>query len=339
MKKIKARAGGQRPSSRSVFGLRAKVLAAPVVILVIFAVVGVAAFLGFQDVRSRMNVVAGELAPDTALASDILTTLYRQRLRLDAFVISRDPALAGEFEDFGASLSKALKGANEGAAEPDRRKTLSHLASLAERYNAAFNDKVRPAASAIDGLTGSMASAGGAAADALDRLATRGTDSNDYLLAFQAQRASGSVNALRAAAQRYVGSHDPGQLDSARKQVKSLKADLDELNGYVLGEQQEGLLAAARKGVAEYTTTLDTLAGKLTALEDARNKTMGPIGREMASVARDLQDNAFGALDTVAQAANARTSSAMSLTVGLMAAAIVGGLVLALLITRTVMRP
>jgi methyl-accepting chemotaxis protein len=321
-------------------GLRGKVLAAPVVVLVLFAVVGVTAVFGFRDVREQMGLVTGELAPDTALANKILTTLYRQRLRLDAFVNSRDPALAEEFTRFGGSVQKALDAAAERISDPQRQQMLVKLEKLTDRYEAVFKEEVKPAASRIDDLIGGLSGDGEKAADTLDKLADRGSGSNNYALAFQAQRANGQTNALRAAVRGYLSSHDPKDLKKAERMARRVKSKLQILGAYALGDDRNSkLLDTAGNALDGYMGTVDKLSAQLDRMEQASHQTMGPIGREMASVARDLQDNAFGALDTVAQAANARTSSAMSLTVGLMAAAIVGGLVLALLITRTVMRP
>ncbi|GBO90384.1 hypothetical protein MSSD14B_40520 [Marinobacter salsuginis] len=63
-------------------GVPGKLLIAPLFILLLFAAVTLFSVFEFQKLDQRMNTVARDLAPDTAIGTDSITSVYRMRLRV-----------------------------------------------------------------------------------------------------------------------------------------------------------------------------------------------------------------------------------------------------------------
>ncbi len=331
--KAAGRGGGWR------LGLTAKVMAAPVVILVLFVVVGAVAIAGFRAVDRHMGVVTGDLAPDTATATAILSGLYNQRLALNAYIDTRAPEEAEAFLASGERFLAELEQARSRIDDAERLELLDTLATQHQQYETAFSEKIRPAISTLTEVAGRLGEAGDAASNPLDELAAMGTGQNDYLLAYQAQRTLGIVNELRTTARRYLNNRDDTLLEESRKLAMDAQRGLKQLNAYILGNRQAELRAAAADATRRYQRITDELAAQLSTIAQTKTGVMDPLGGNMVETAHALQDSSFSALSEVAGKAGTRTSSAMTLTAALVGVATVGGLILAFAITRGVVHP
>ncbi|WP_435103836.1 methyl-accepting chemotaxis protein [Arhodomonas sp. AD133] len=337
MTRTRGKAAGGRGAWR--LGLTAKVMAAPVVILVLFVVVGAVAIAGFRAVDRHMGVVTGDLAPDTATATAILSDLYSQRLALNAYIDTRARDNAEAFLANGEQFRAELERARSRIDDAQRLELLDTLATQHQQYETAFSEKIRPATSTLAEVADRLSKAGEAASAPLDDLAAMGTGQNDYLLAYQAQRTLGIVNELRTTARRYLSDRDEALLEESRKLAMDAQRGLKQLNAYILGDRQAELRAAAADATRRYQRITDELAAQLSTIARTKTDVMDPLGGKMVETAQALQDSSFSALSEVAGEAGARTSSAMTLTAALVGVATVGGLILAFVITRGVVRP
>ncbi|WP_169509127.1 HAMP domain-containing methyl-accepting chemotaxis protein [Arhodomonas aquaeolei] len=320
-------------------GLTAKVMAAPALILALFVIVGVVAVNGFRSVDSQMTDVTETLVPNTAVATDMLSSLYRQRLRLDAYIASRDPQMAKEFSQFGSEFDAAVKRAQGLIENAERQDLVDQLAEQHGRYEKVFETKIEQAATGINEIAAKLGDTASGINAPLQELAKAGTGSNDYLLAYQAQSTLGLFNQLRATTRQYVNNQDPALKQETNQLAEETAKGIERLSTYVLGDHQEELVKQARDGLTEYHETAKGLASRLNAIGTARDNTLDPLGKSMAKAARALQDSTFDDLADVAKGAQGRAQQASLVTSGVLAAAVIGGLLLALLITRGIVRP
>ncbi|MEC7378439.1 MAG: methyl-accepting chemotaxis protein, partial [Pseudomonadota bacterium] len=94
-------------------GVPGKLLIAPVFILVLFAAVTFFSVLEFQELDRRMNTVARDLAPDTAIGTESVISVYRMRLRVfDYYASGHEEALA-HFDELEAEFDDVMTRAQE----------------------------------------------------------------------------------------------------------------------------------------------------------------------------------------------------------------------------------
>lgn len=86
-------------------GVPGKLLIAPVFILVLFAAVTFFSVFEFQELDRRMNTVARDLAPDTAIGTESVISVYRMRLRvIDYYATGHEEALGWAIKDLADAL-------------------------------------------------------------------------------------------------------------------------------------------------------------------------------------------------------------------------------------------
>lgn len=321
-------------------GIAGKILVAPVCVLVIFAVVAGITITGFMDTDRRMETVASNLAPDSALTTDLLIALSRQRLRLDEFMSTRDPAVAEEFRDFGERAAELLGAAQSRIQNPGRAELVDRLQAMHERYDRLFAEQVAsPYLQGRETVSGVLDVAGPRATERLRAFADAAREDSRYSLAFLARSAEAEVLNMRSEAQRFLSDADPARLQRAGEAAGQALAELEALGQWSNVEGVPELVDVTRAAVEHYRAGLAELEDAIAVPRRVKREQMEPLGQDIAAATRDLQGAVFADLTDLSEAAQASAAQQIVFTSTLTAGAIVLGLAVALLMTRTVVRP
>lgn len=321
-------------------GIAGKVAFAPVCVLVIFAVVSGIAVTGFMDTDRRMETVATDLAPDTTLATDLLIALNRQRLRLDAFMSTRDPEVAEEFSTFAEENATLLEQAQRRIQDPERAQLVNRLASGHQRYERIFREQVAtPYLRGQEVVRAELDVAGPRATEVLRAFADEAREQSRYSLAYLARTAEAAVLEMRSETRGFLADADPQRLERASAAAEAALGELEELSQWSNIEGVSALVEASRGAVQRYRKGMAGLQESITEPMQVKRGELDPLGRELAGATRDLQAQVFSELTALSEEARASAGRQIVLTTVLTGGAIVLGLIIAAVMTRTVVRP
>ncbi|MGD8710493.1 MAG: methyl-accepting chemotaxis protein, partial [Ectothiorhodospiraceae bacterium] len=173
----------------------------------------------------------------------------------------------------------------------------------------------------------------------LAELSAAAAEAGNHELAFALERANRNVAIMLTSMQRYIGKPSRSRavgIQSARRDAQNaIKAAAEMASDTSM---KEGI-DAALKHVKSYRLSGARLVMTLNSLVAAKRGQMDSRGPQMQKVALELQDGVFGALSEMADRTHDKTGRIITLTGGLAVAALVLGLVIAILVTRAVVRP
>ena len=126
-------------------GVPGKLLIAPVFILVLFASVTFFSVSEFQQLDQRMNKVARDLAPDTAIGTESVISVYRMRLRVFDYFSTGDEETLSHFDELEAEFEEVMARAQENIQDPDAATLVNRINASTGEYISAFRNELVPA--------------------------------------------------------------------------------------------------------------------------------------------------------------------------------------------------
>ncbi len=320
-------------------GITMKVLIAPALMAVLFVAVGAIAILGLNNVDRSMTTVATDLAPDSALASDMMRVIYRQRLRLLDYNQSHSATARQEFDELNGVFAQHMSTAEADIQDPGRRQLLASLKALHDEYGRLFQEQMVPSATALDEIvTQQLDVHGPRLEEALDGLRAFAQSVSFGTLAVEAQGVNGLALVTRMNAQRYLTTPRPEYAEAIRTSGERAGEALLKLEGLAWQDEAKVLYGEATKALADYVAGTESLIAA-TQAKVAAKASMDAVGPRMAATATALEKGVFSELESMASAATTSVGQAVTLTMTLIGAAIVIGLALAWLVTRRVDKP
>jgi len=108
-------------------GVSGKLLIAPVFILLLFALVTFYSIREFQSLDARMDTVARDLAPETAVATGVLINLYTMRLRVFDYYATGNEDILARFEQLETDFFRELSAAQQTIKSADRVQLVAEI--------------------------------------------------------------------------------------------------------------------------------------------------------------------------------------------------------------------
>ena len=119
-------------------GVSGKLLIAPVFILLLFALVTFYSIREFQSLDARMDTVARDLAPETAVATGVLINLYTMRLRVFDYYATGNEDILARFEQLETDFFRELSAAQQTIKSADRVQLVAEIEEATLQYANVF---------------------------------------------------------------------------------------------------------------------------------------------------------------------------------------------------------
>lgn len=317
-------------------GVPGKLLVAPVFILTLFAFVTFSSVREFQLLDERMNTVARDLAPDTATATDALINLYRMRLRVFDYYSTGNEDLLDSFSQLEADFEQGMTDAQENIQDPERAALVDQIESATRDYVDAFRNELVPAKQQVLAIIKNELDVHGPEATDALRRALDGVTNRDPESRFRVvlEQLLSDALLMRMAAQRYFADGD----DRSRKNLAYAIEDLGDALGLIdmqdVPDYVENYLKTAIGELEQYRASVEKLLVQQDKAVRVKTEKLDVLGPSIAEKARELEYNVFGALEEVADDADAETDKALQFTTAAFAISVVLGLVVAVLMSR-----
>ncbi|XOZ32383.1 methyl-accepting chemotaxis protein [Halomonadaceae bacterium KBTZ08] len=322
-------------------GVRGKVLAAPVLILLLFAAVTLLSSQRFSLLDERLDTVSQELAPETQLAVDILSEMYRVRLRELRYTADPQSGVHESYREHVASLKEALDAAEDGMHTEEQQALIDGIRQRLNKYNNAFNNDVVPAFKANDRLLRDVLNVEGPEVSSeLNEVAEIAAGDGQAELVRVIMALSERFNRVRLDTQRYLAERD----DAANQRINE---SLSELNDFLdnkpalqkLPGELGGLMDEALSGVSDYSEAARSLSDNVERAQRASAGTLNKLGPAISERSRDLEATVSKAMDDLVEQADQESDSATTMIYWAFGASLVLGIAVALLIGRMVTTP
>ncbi|MFE8070302.1 methyl-accepting chemotaxis protein [Marinobacteraceae bacterium S3BR75-40.1] len=321
-------------------GVAGKVLAAPLLILLLFALVIVMTVREFSSLNDRMNLVTRDLAPDTAIATDMLVSLYRMRLRAEEYTDTGEPAVLDEYRELKSDFLGWIKKAQNTFEEADTKPLIAKIEKAAGEYTRVFEQELVPARQKAGKVIREQLQVQGPKASQLLEAARNQAYLIDAYsnLSTDIDEIKTETLTVRMLTQQYLAE---GSAEARQQVVEALDDVTSHIDRLDLTEASPSLkreLGSALDMVKQYRTAVDALIEQQSRVNQVKREQLDTIGPQIAALARELEDSVFGYLETIADKADEQTTTAMNITLTAFGVSVLVGLLIALLITRMVSR-
>ncbi len=211
-------------------GVSGKLLIAPVFILLLFGLVTFYSVREFQNLDQRMETVATELAPETAVATEVLVKLYQLRLQAFDYYQTGNEDILARFQQLESELLAELERARSNLQAPERVRQVDQIEQATLQYARIFRDELVPVKPQVQRIVAEQLDEYGPAASealrrAIDGITNRAPDSP---LRVALEQLINDTLLMRVATQRYFadGTDDS---EHQREQITQVAAAMQEM--------------------------------------------------------------------------------------------------------------
>ncbi|MFC3853571.1 sensor histidine kinase [Salinispirillum marinum] len=311
-----------------------KALLTPVLLLIFMILIGGIAMSNLRSIGLRTSVMTQDLVPNTGQATDVMRSLFLERLAVDSFRITGNHTDVRDFLLQQSVTRQLLFDAMETINDAERLKLLHELSDRHSAYGRRFLNEVIPAYREMDALRIEVVDRYGPEAKRfIDRLVETALSSGqptEVRLAVSAQ-----AQMLNAGTQ--VSVFVTTQNASARQEAAVLITDarntILEFDG-IADFVTRPMLLSLSSIWSQYEDAFQRLVFVSREYEAIMNEYILPEGPLLTDLARDIQGDIFGELQQLGDASQSQVASTNAVTAGLIVVVLILGGGLALISVR-----
>lgn len=317
-------------------GVSGKLLIAPVFILLLFALVTFYSIREFQRLDARMDTVARDLAPETAVATGVLINLYTMRLRVFDYYATGNEDILARFEQLETDFFKELSAAQQTIKSADRVQLVAGIEEATLQYANVFKSELVPAKQQVKNIIADeLDQYGPTASEALRRAIDGVTNREpDSRLRVVLEQLIHDTLMMRMASQRFFADGDESSETALGYAMEDISDALEFLDMDSVPDYVRQYFDTAIAALEKYQASVNELLVQQKAMIRTKEDRLDVLGPQITDMARNLEKEVFASLETVADEAEAETETALNLTLAAFVASVVLGLVVALLMSR-----
>ena len=317
-------------------GVSGKLLIAPVFILLLFALVTFYSIREFQSLDARMDTVARDLAPETAVATGVLINLYTMRLRVFDYYATGNEDILARFEQLETDFFRELSAAQQTIKSAARVQLVAEIEEATLQYANVFKSELVPAKQQVKNIIADeLDQYGPTASEALRRAIDGVTNREpDSRLRVVLEQLIHDTLMMRMASQRFFADGDESSETALGYAMEDISDALEFLDMDSVPDYVRQYFDTAIAALEKYQASVNELLVQQKAMIRTKEDRLDVLGPQITDMARNLEKEVFASLETVADEAEAETETALNLTLAAFIASVVLGLVVALLMSR-----
>lgn len=317
-------------------GVPGKLLIAPVFVLLLFASVTFFSVYGFQQLDQRMNTVARELAPETAIGTESVISVYRMRLRVFDYFSKGNEETLERFDEMETDFRAVMAKAQEDIQEPERASLVDRIEGTTNQYIEAFRNELVPAKRQVLSIIAEQLDVHGPNATKALRLALNGVANRepDSDLRAGLEQLLNDALIMRMTAERYLATGDEDSQKALGWAIEDLSDALELIDAENGPEFVQVYLNTVVEELEAYRAAVQKMLEQQSILVNVKSQKLDVLGPEIASMARELEASIFASLDEEADEATAETDLALKFTLAAFLVSAVLGLIVAIVMSR-----
>jgi len=317
-------------------GVPGKLLIAPVFVLLLFASVTFFSVNEFQALDQRMNTVARDLAPETAIGTESVISVYRMRLRVFDYFSTGNEEILERFDEMETDFRAVMAKAQEDIQEPERASLVDRIEDTTNQYIDAFRNVLVPAKRQVLSIIAEQLDVHGPNATKALRLALNGVANRepDSDLRAGLEQLLNDALIMRMTAERYLATGDEDSQKALGWAIEDLSDALELIDAENGPEFVQVYLNTVVEELEAYRAAVQKMLEQQSILVNVKSQKLDVLGPEIASMARELEASIFASLDEEADEATAETDLALKFTLAAFLVSAVLGLIVAIVMSR-----
>lgn len=317
-------------------GVPGKLLIAPVFVLLLFASVTFFSVYEFQQLDQRMNTVARELAPETAIGTESVISVYRMRLRVFDYFSKGNEETLERFDEMETDFRAVMAKAQEDIQEPERASLVDRIEDTTNQYIDAFRSELVPAKRQVLSIISEQLDVHGPNATKALRLALNGVANRepDSELRAGLEQLLNDALIMRMTAERYLATGNEDSQKALGWAIEDLSDALELIDAENGPEFVQVYLNTVVEELEAYRSAVQEMLQQQSILVDVKSKKLDVLGPKIASMSRELEASIFASLDKEADEATAETELALTFTLAAFLISAVLGLIVAIVMSR-----
>lgn len=317
-------------------GVPGKLLIAPVFVLLLFASVTFFSVNEFQALDQRMNTVARDLAPETAIGTESVISVYRMRLRVFDYFSTGNEETLERFDEMETDFRAVMAKAQEDIQEPERASLVDRIEDTTNQYIESFRNVLVPAKRQVLSIIAEQLDVHGPNATKALRLALNGVANRepDSELRAGLEQLLNDALIMRMTAERYLATGDEDSQKALGWAIEDLSDALELIDAENGPEFVQVYLNTVVEELEAYRAAVQKMLEQQSILVNVKSQKLDVLGPEIASMARELEASIFASLDEEADEATAETDLALKFTLAAFLVSAVLGLIVAIVMSR-----
>jgi methyl-accepting chemotaxis protein len=319
------------------FSLSGKIILSVVLLLGLLSGLGIASVGGFWVVSqdfTRYEATAG----DTNLASTLQRDILAGRIGVKDFVLTSDSEAAGRVRNNLDLARAAAQAEGQRVNNPETAARISGIDDALGEYLSIFGEVETLKRRDME-LAEKLDQIGPAVTAIFAQLASQAYEDYDVTTAYTAGLAQGHMLNARLNAQKFLITGDVGARDRAMEEFENLAPLQEELDSAVDSDEKRDAVTQAFAGMTEYrqtfTEVVETIMGRNALVEGGLNR----IGPSVAADIAAISDAAKRQQAVIGPEVRADLDIVQGISVTAVAVSLIVGLLIGVLLVRSISRP
>ncbi len=323
----------------SNFKVGTKIIAGYIIALVLMATIGGIALLRLANIEVTVTNLSDNLAMDQKLADDMVSQVLLARFYANKYISQGHQDDLGRYRDEHLNFENLLASAETEITDPERVTMLNSINAGVETYDSTFNEIVG-LMDARQKIVTEVLDVNGPNAEALlQELRDSAFAADDAVAAHHAGNAQAALLLMRFNAFKYLQAGDTKWVDLFTQRFEQAENSFTTLDTELQDPSRRKLAADAHTAVKAYKTGFDSLQADYARQNQLVMSTLDVVGPEVRTTASNMAASVaadFQAEDEATKALVAQTRWVLIIT---MILAVVVGLSLGWIISRSITRP
>lgn len=321
------------------FGILLKSLIAPAFLLFFMVMVGAYAIHNLSGVSQTTRVITDDMVPNTGRATEVMRSIFNERLALYNFRASGAPDDARIFNTEQKETQRLLQEADVYFKNPQRRAMLQALSQQHENFGRHFSQELVPVQTEMMALRVRLLNElGPAARREIERLVETALVSGRLTEVRVAVAAQGSVLNASTQVGLFSITMDPAFQREAGLLIEDARFTIEDYAD-IAGLDTRALIAELVSTWSEYEEAFAQMIQLAERYQAIVNDSILPKGTQLTDAAYGLQLDIFNHLEQEGARTQSQIQSSNVIMMLLVAIAAIIGSAIAYFITRSVVKP
>ncbi|GAB4424478.1 MAG: hypothetical protein Kow0031_03480 [Anaerolineae bacterium] len=323
----------------SNFKVGTKIIAGYIIALALMAAIGAVALVRLGNIETTVTNLSDNLAMDQKLADDMVSQILLARFYANKYIRGSSQADLDRYNEEFTNFENLLAEADREITAAERVQMLESIHQGVDTYNTTFEEIVKLMNARQQIVTGVLDVNGPEAERLLQQLRDSAFEADDAVAAHHAGNAQAALLLMRFNAFKYLQAGDTKWIDLFNQRFEQAEEAFVSLDRELQDPARRKLAADADAAVEAYKEGFDSLQADYARQNELVASTLDVIGPEVRTTASNMAASVaadFQAEDAATKALVAQTRWVLIFT---MIVAVVVGLGLGFVISRSITRP
>ncbi len=319
-------------------GLGMKIFAGFACILVLLVAGSVVSWNALNEAQDGFVEYRG-LARDANLSGRLQANMLMVRMNVKDFLITGADKDIQQYDEYFEKMAGFMAEAQTEIQKPERAALVDSAEDMVDQYGAAF-EQVKQYMAERDTLVNDVLNVKGPLMeDNLTGIMTSAHEDEDLAAAYLSGIAMRHMMLARLYMAKFLDTNDPSAVERVNKELETMAANLTILNENLENSERRGMLATVVDAQKTYSHTFNELVATINARNKLIEDKLDRLGPEIAEEVEGVKLSVKTDQDALGPRLQASNERAVKTVMSVSAGAIVFGIILALLLARSITGP